>query len=200
MAPAGREGGRNGDGASTPRSYEVTIRPTGRCSGGSPAGRRIPTRTRGQHRNGSGRRGRTLRPHHHRTETSDRARDQVFLRVRSTCSASGVTMGSGPSDRARHLFREHCLGTPEPMSHLRMGGMHRRIMGDRRQSHQPRRKPAGHDADRNKCALQPSGTRRRGFSGSVLEPVRRPRLGARLGQRTAVETSRCQVAELKGHS
>jgi hypothetical protein len=29
------------------------------------------------------------------TETSDRARDQVSLRVRSTCSASGATMGPG---------------------------------------------------------------------------------------------------------
>jgi hypothetical protein len=26
-------------------------------------------------------------------------------------------------------FREHCPATPEPMSHLRMGGMHLRIMG-----------------------------------------------------------------------
>src|SRR6266540_4477717 len=31
--------------------------------------------------------------------------------------------------RARHLFREHCSATPEPMSHLRMGGMHRRFIG-----------------------------------------------------------------------
>ncbi len=36
--------------------------------------RRIPTRTRGQHTNGSGRRGRTLRPHHHRTQTLDSVR------------------------------------------------------------------------------------------------------------------------------
>jgi hypothetical protein len=31
------------------------------------------------------------------TENSDRARDQVFLRVRSKCSASAATMGSRPS-------------------------------------------------------------------------------------------------------
>src|SRR6266545_643892 len=31
--------------------------------------------------------------------------------------------------RARQLFREHCSATPEPMSHLRMGGMHRRFIG-----------------------------------------------------------------------
>src|SRR6266545_8173257 len=48
VTPAGREGGRYGDGACWPRSYEVTVRPTGRCEGGSLAGRRIPTRTRGQ--------------------------------------------------------------------------------------------------------------------------------------------------------
>jgi hypothetical protein len=35
VAPAGREGGRYGDGARWPSSYEVTVRLTGRCPGGS---------------------------------------------------------------------------------------------------------------------------------------------------------------------
>jgi hypothetical protein len=88
--------------------------------------------------------------------------------------------GIQPVHRARHLFREHCQAILEPMSHLRMGGMHRRIMGGPQGNphrsfpaecsiptppevarssklvlgfwagpNQPRKKPAGHTADRN---------------------------------------------------
>jgi len=118
----------------------------------------------------------------------DRTRDQVFPRVRSTCSASAVTVGIQTVHRARHLFSQHCRAAPEPMSHPRMGGMHRHIMGGtagqsawvgnfpagcsiakpprvarcsklvlgfRAGLNRPRRKPAGHAADRNKCTLQP---------------------------------------------
>jgi hypothetical protein len=96
-----------------------------------PAGRRIPTRTPGQHRNGSGRRGRTLRPHHHRTETPDRARDQVFLRVRSTCSAQRPRRGIQAVQRTRHLFSEHCSGENDTcvIYYTRVGRLWRRFFG-----------------------------------------------------------------------
>jgi hypothetical protein len=123
---------------------------------------------------------------------------------------------------ARHLFREHCQATPEPMSHLRTGGMYRRIMGTAGESQgsaisrlgavsrnprgvarasmfvrgfraglsQPRRKPARHAADRNKCTLQVQIPLRH---KSVLcrpiaaAPQRRPRLSdSRLGDDSAI--------------
>ena len=60
-----------------------------------------------------------------RHSNSDRVRDQVFLRVRSPCSASAATVRDRTVHRARHLFREHCQATPDPMAHLRMaGGIH----------------------------------------------------------------------------
>jgi hypothetical protein len=48
------------------------------------------------------------------------ARDQVFVRVRSTCSASGLGPGIRTVQWARHLFREHCQATTNPMAHPRM--------------------------------------------------------------------------------
>jgi hypothetical protein len=51
-------------------------------------------------------------PEGHRN--SDRARDQVFLRVRSNSSASAATMGIPTVHWERHLFREHWRGTPGP--------------------------------------------------------------------------------------
>jgi pimeloyl-ACP methyl ester carboxylesterase len=44
-------------------------------------------------------------------------------------SPRGPRFGDPIAHPVRQLFRKHCLATPEPMSHLRMGGMHRRIMG-----------------------------------------------------------------------
>jgi hypothetical protein len=55
------------------------------------------------------------------TRTLDRARDQVFLRVRSTCSASAATTGNPECPGARHLIREHCQATPHPMARLQIG-------------------------------------------------------------------------------
>jgi hypothetical protein len=53
-------------------------------------------------------------------KNSNRARDQVFLRVRSTCSASAATIGIQAVQRTRHLFSQHCQATPDPMVHIRM--------------------------------------------------------------------------------
>jgi hypothetical protein len=82
-----------------------------------PAGRRIPTRTRGQHRNGSGRRARTPRPHHHRTETRigpvTRQLGRTPLHL-----MPGRPWGLSPREiqPASHLFSQHCVATPDPMA------------------------------------------------------------------------------------
>jgi hypothetical protein len=75
------------------------------------------------------------------TKTSDRARDHVFLRVRSTCSASAATMGIQTVHQARHLFPEHCPATLNPMG----PSPQRALKG----------KTAGEATDRDKCTLQP---------------------------------------------
>jgi hypothetical protein len=55
----------------------------------------------------------------------DRARDQVFVRVGSTCSASAATMRIQAVQRARHLFL-NIVGRHRSPCPIRMGGMHRR--------------------------------------------------------------------------
>jgi hypothetical protein len=74
---------------------------------------------------------------------SDHARDQVFLRVRSTCSASAAPMGIQAVQWTRHLFSQHCLATPEPMSHLRMGECIAASWGGRRAIRTVSNFPAG---------------------------------------------------------
>jgi hypothetical protein len=62
--------------------------------------------------------GRTLKG----TKTSDRDRDQVFRRVARPASPPRPRCGIWTVHWARHLFREHCRATPDPMAHLRTAG------------------------------------------------------------------------------
>lgn len=49
----------------------------------------------------------------------NRARDQVYVRVRSTGSASAATTGDPDCPSGETPVPEHCLATPNPMAHLR---------------------------------------------------------------------------------
>jgi hypothetical protein len=131
VAPAGREGGRYGDGARWPSSYEVTVRPTGRCPGGSARRSTDPYKDTGS----AQKRVRPARQNPPATSSpyrnSDRARDQVFLRVRSTCSAQRPRRGIQAVQRTRHLFSEHCSGENDTcvIYYTRVGRLWRRFFG-----------------------------------------------------------------------
>jgi hypothetical protein len=93
------------------------------------------------------------------TKTSDRARDQVFLRVRSTCSASAATIwGSRPSTGRDTCFlnivrryRAPCLTSGSQEGSISHDGNGPR---GSRPAKRSRRETPGQGHDRNKCTLQ----------------------------------------------